>query len=58
MRHAKPNEVRFCLALYEIGVAIKILSFLVGRPPQTIARWRRQNGVLGRKCALTSRTRD
>jgi hypothetical protein len=49
MRHAKPNERRYCVALYELGTPIKIMVYLIGRPPQTLARWLRASGVARRR---------
>jgi hypothetical protein len=49
MRHARPNERLFAITLYEQGLPIKILSWVVGRPPQTIARWLRECGAARRR---------
>lgn len=43
--YADQSEIRFCLDLYMLGTPMKILAWMTGRPPQTIARWIRQSGI-------------
>jgi transposase len=45
MRHAKPRERQFAIALYRGGVLLKQLVHITGRPMQTISRWIRQAGA-------------
>lgn len=51
MRHAEQSEIQFCVDLYLLGTPMKILAWMTGRPPQTIARWLRAAGARRRRSA-------